>query len=1159
MHPPTIALLVMFSCCLNACAQEGPASRMAARGQDLEPASLPSGGGVHPHGGMLRFPDVSETHIVFSYANDLWLVPRDGGVATPLANPPGPTGRAKFSPDGRTIAFVGNYDGNRDLYTVPVEGGVPRRVTHHPAAEFLSDWTPHGKLIFYGREYVSLQRQEQLFMVSPEGGLPEKLPVPYGAEGAISPDGQWLAYVPFSRSGRTWKRYVGGMNSDIWLFNLRDHTARKITDWQGTDVQPMWHRQMVYYLSDAGPEHRFNIWSYDTTTGDRQQITHFEDFDVKRPSMGPGPAGQAEIVFQHAANLHLLDLKTARSRIVEVAIPGARPSVRPRTVDASKYLASGDISPTAKRLVVEARGDIWTIPAEKGPPRNLTHTDGQAERDPAWSPDGRWIAYFSDASGEYELYITQSDGRGETRQLTELGPGFRYQPTWSPDSKHIVFFDDTGGIFLHTLETGETKQVDWDPGANLPHLTWSHDSGWLAYTKENENLLWSIWLYNIEAGESHLVTSGMFFDTWPTFDRQGDYLFLASQRDFSSPTYDDNGDTFIYNQTDTLVVIPLREEVGSPFAPESDEESWEEQDEDEGEEEQQADEPGESEEEAEDEGEHEEDEGGQEQQADEPAETEQAAEDEGEDEEDEAEEPEPLRIDLEGFERRAIRLPVERGAFFNLAVTHDNKLVYTRRHAEGESSIKIFDLDDEEKEEKTVLAGVLGFRISADGKKLVVRKGRRQAIIDAAPDQKFEPVSLKGMNVTIDPRAEWRQMFNDAWRLYRDFFYDPNMHGVDWVALREHYAEMLDDCFIRDDLNFILAELIAELNCGHTYLWNRGDVEEAPSVSVGLLGCDFELHDGAYRIARIYEAGPWDVDGRGPLSTPGMEVKEGDYLLAVNGLPMDISRDPWAAFQDLADRTVTLTVSDKPTIDEDARHVLVEPVSSETDLRYRAWVEKNRAHVEQRTDGQVGYVHVPNTGTHGQGELVRQFLGQRDKAALIIDERWNGGGQDPDRFVELLNRPALSYRPSRHGRNLHTPRDSHQGPKCMLINGRAGSGGDLLPYYFRKAGLGKLIGTRTWGGVVGLSGNPGLIDGGRVSVPTRATYETDGTWGIEGHGVEPDIKVIDDPSLMVDGQDPQLDAAIEHMLEQIQQDPYAPPPRPAYPDRTGMGIRDEDK
>ncbi len=1207
--------------------------------------ALPARADRRPHAGMMRYPDVSTTQIVFAYRNDLWLVPRDGGEAVPLAGPPGGESFPRFSPDGKTVAFVGSYDGSPDLYTIPVEGGVPFRVTHHPGGEFLCDWTPDGqRLLFFASGYAGLARQDQLLTAPAGGGLPEKLPVPYGCMGAISPDGVWLAYTPNTRDFATWKRYRGGMAADIWLFNLRDHTSKRVTDWEGTDTQPMWHGDRLYYLSDEGASHRLNIWVYDTKTGKRAQVTEFTDFDVKWPAIGPGPKGEGEIVFQNGAELRLLDLATRKSRVVEVTVPGDLPTIRPQRVNVRDNIASGDISPSGKRAVFEARGDIWTVPAQKGSPRNLTRTSGVAERYPAWSPDGKWIVYLSDQTGEYELYLTRSDGRGEPQQLTHDGHMFRYNPNWSPDSKHILFTDKTGALWLYTLaegsasvspaaeaeatkeeeqagneestegakKEGELKLIDVDPWATPPQASWARDSNWIVYARNNDAQQTAIWLYSLPTGEKHQVTTGTFNDTWPTFDRKGEYLFFASNRDFRQPIYDDIGHAFVYTDTDTLVVVPLRDKVGSPWAPKSDEESWkdEKKDKDQAKDKEKDKEPGKEKDESNKpasesltpESEPEAQAGA----ADVEAGTTKPAENaEKKADEKKAEEKKPVEIALDGFEQRAITLPVKSGSFTHLAVNADGKLLYVRgaaRGTHGSPAIKLFDLTDEKKEEKTVIDGAGAFGISADGKKLLVIKDNIYAIVDSGPDQKLDkPLPLDGLVAAINPREEWRQLFLEAWRIQRDFFYDPNMHGVDWPAMRDHYIKMLDDCVSRADVSYVLRELIAELNVGHAYYFG-GESGSEPSVPCGMLGTDFEVADGAYRIKKIIGGGPWDLDARGPLARPGIDIKEGDYLLAVNGVPLDTTQDPWAAFQGLPPgRTVTLTVSDKPTLEmptgppptgetkkeaqgekkekpagEDKaddpsgdqessgtgqRDVLVTLVSpsAERDLRYRAWVERNRAYVEEKTSGQVGYIYVPDTGTDGQNELFRQFYGQRTKAALIIDERWNGGGQIPHRFIELLNRPVTNYWALRDGRDWPSPEDAQQGPKCMLINGCAGSGGDAFPWYFRQAKLGKLIGMRTWGGLVGISGNPSLIDGAVVTVPRFAFYKLDGTWAVEGHGVDPDIEVIDDPALMVDGGDPQLDQAVELMQSEIEKHPFVPPKRPPYPDRSGMGIPVKDR
>jgi tricorn protease len=1088
-----------------------------------------------PHGGMLRYPDVSATHIAFVYADDLWLVPREGGVATPLASPPGFEGWPRFSPDGGRIAFAGNYDGNRDLYIVPVAGGVPARVTHHPSNEVPCAWTPDGKLLFFTNGFAGRDRQVQLFTVGASGGLPEPLPVPYGAFADVSSDGRWLAYTPHTTDTRTWKRYRGGMSTDIWLFDLREKKSKRATDWEGTDTAPMWQGNQLYYLSDDGPSHRQNLWTLDPATLRRRQLTQYADHDVKWASIGPGPRGTGEIVFQHGSELALYDIASAKSGVVNVTVPGARAKLKARAVDASGFAQAWDVGPSGKRVLVSARGDVWSVPAKEGSPRNLTRTSGVAERYGAWSPDGRWIAWLSDESGEYELVVAPADGKGEAKTLTSGGNAFRRIETWSSDSKYIAFSDKTGALYLQPAEGGETRLVArdvWQGDLWSVPPSFSRDGRYVAMALSSEDSpLNRIAIHDVETRETRIVTSGMFDDSWPTFDRKGDYLYFRRSGHFA-PLYGELDSSFLYANTHQLCVVTLRADQKSPLAPKSDEET----------------------------GEKEEDEKKDEKEGNEKAEKKEE-EDEKAKEKEEREEEKPVEIAFDGFEERAVLLPVDPGVFSSLAVNDAGALLYVRSPIQGvedEPAIHLFDAGAEKPEEKLVAKDSDGFALSGDGKKLLAFVDGKPQIGDAKEDTKLEPVPLAGMEVDVDPRAEWRQIFTDAWRLMRDFFYDPGMHQVDWEAVRAQYAAMLDDCNSREDLSYVIREMISELNVGHAY-YSGGDVGDQPSRSVGMLGCDYALEQGAYRIARIHAGAPWDTDARGPLSQPGVGVKAGDYLLAVNGMPLDPARDPWAAFQGLAEKTVTLTVSAKPVRDADAREVVVKALESERELRYRAWIEAHRRYVEEKTGGRVGYVYVPSTGFDGQNDLFRQYQGQLRKEALIVDERWNSGGQIPTRFIELLNRPATNYWARRDGNDWPWPPDAHFGPKCMLINGLSGSGGDAFPFYFRQAGLGKLIGMRTWGGLVGLSGYPPLIDGGDIECPSFAFYETDGTWGVEGHGVDPDIEVIDDPALMQDGGDPQLDRAIALMLEELETRPYRAPARPAYPDRRGMGLAPRDR
>lgn len=1137
-----LAALVSLSSvsCTAAPADSASAEQQAssAAPQGAQAPRAAQGNGASPHGGMLRFPDVSATQIVFVYADDLWLVPREGGVALPLASPPGVEVLPRFSADGATIAFVGNYDGNRDLYTVATNGGVPQRITYHPSAESLCDWTPEGKLLFFTNGLAGRDRQVQLFQVAASGGLPEMLPVPYGAFASISADGKWLAYTPHTTDNRTWKRYRGGMSTDIWLFDLANKTSKRATTWEGTDTAPMWSGSKLYYLSDDGPSHRQNLWVCDPATLEKKQLTRFDDFDVKWPSIGPGPKGGGEIVFQHGAQLQLFDIPTGATTNVRVTIPGARPKLRSRAVDASDFVQSWDLSPSGKRAIVSARGDVWTVPAKEGSPRNVTSTSAVAERDPSWSPDGKWFAWLEDKTGEYELVVAPADASSEPKAITHGGKAFRRLLTWSPDSKHLVFSDKTGTYWLAHADGSEPRALDRDAWAGdllgtVP--SFSHDSRFVAYPLADESSgAHHIVIQEVESGTRHVVTSAMFEDGNPVFDRKGDYLYFVRNGHFS-PLYGELDTSFLYAGTQQILVVPLRADGKSPFAPKSDEEEGKTDDD--------------KQDEAKKDGEKT------------AAAGDAKSEKKDDDDEKKDEKPKPVEIAFDGFESRAIPLPIEPGVLGQLYVNSDNALIYVRgqiQGMEGEPSVHIFDVSADEPKEQTVVADAGGALVSADGKKILVQKGEDALIGDAKADAKLEKLSLEGMQADIDPRAEWQQLFSDAWRMYRDFFYDPNMHGVDWNKVRAQYESMLADCASREDVSYVIREMISELNVGHAY-YSGGDTDDQPKRSVGMLGCDYALVDGAYKITHIHHGASWDADARGPLSQPGVDVKEGDFLLSVNGRALDVSRDPWAAFQGLADKAVTLRVSAKPTLDASARTVIVEPLASETELRYRDWIETHRKYVDEKTKGRVGYVYVPSTGLDGQNDLVRQFQGQLRKDALIVDERWNSGGQIPTRFIELLNRPATNYWARRDGHDWTWPPDGHQGPKCMLINGLSGSGGDAFPFYFRQSGLGKLIGTRTWGGLVGLSGYPPLIDGGDVEVPSFAFYETDGTWGVEGHGVDPDIEVIDDPAKMQNGADPQLDRAIALMLEELGSRPYVAPKRPGYPNRSAMGLAPADK
>lgn len=1082
-----------------------------------------------PHGidaRMMQYPAVSARHIAFVYAGDIWVAPKTGGVAVRLSSPRGEETFPRFSPDGNWIAYSANYDGNVDIYVVPVSGGVPKRVTFHGAPDRLLGWYPDGKhLLFASTRTSEKDRFNQLFKIPVDGGLAERLPVPYGEFGAISPDGKWLAYIPISVDFRTWKRYRGGMNPDIWLFNLETYEAKNITQHPAADSQPMWYGNSLFFLSDRDENKRFNIWEYSMKTGKMRQVTFFKDLDVHFPSIGP-----EDIVFENGGRLYLLDLKTEKYHEVKIQVVTDQTTLKPRTENVSGLLGHPGISPSGKRAVFSARGDIFTVPAEHGIPRNLTRSPGVAERHPAWSPDGKYIAYFSDRIGEYELTIIPSDGSGEEQVLTKLGRGFRYTPVWSPDSKKIVFIDQAMQIHLHDIDAKKTTVIDrqlWHYHGALAafRVSWSSDSRWFAYAKDLDNRNTAIVLYDVKEQKSYQVTSGYYSDDKPVFDPAGKFLYYRSRRAFS-PLYSEYDNTWIYPNAQVLVAVPLRKDVASPFLPKNDEELTKKDE--------QKPKPAQEKKE-------------------EPAEkkTEQPPADaqQKEAQQKEAKPAKQLEIDIDGFEQRAIVLPPRAGRFDDLlAVT--NRLLYRRLpnlgSTDSKSPLMFYDLD--KREEKVILDDCDDAILSAKGDKLLVRKGSDYLIIDVKEGQRMDKKLATGaLEAVIDPRAEWLQIFTDVWRIQRDFFYDPNLHGVDWVKMRERYGELVRNAVTRWDVNYIIGELIGELNSSHTYR-SGGDVENAPLRPVGYLGVDFAVENGAFRIKKIIDGAPWDAEVRSPLKQPGVNVKEGDYLLAVNGLPLDTSMEPYAAFQGLADKPVILTVNDKP-VKEGAREVLVQTISSEARLRHLAWIESKRRRVEEATEGKVGYIYVPDTGVGGQNELYRQWRAQFNKQALIIDERFNSGGQIPDRFIELLNRPRLNYWGVRDGKDWSWPPYAHNGPKVMLINGWSGSGGDCFPYYFKLCGLGPLIGTRTWGGLIGMTGAPGLIDGGTITVPTFGIYNTKGEWIIEGYGVDPDIEVIDHPGEMAKGKDPQLERAIEEILKLLKKNPPTEPQKPKYPIR----------
>jgi tricorn protease len=1074
---------------------------------------------------LLRQPDIEGGRIVFVYGGDLWTVAKGGGVAVRITTHEGVERAPKFSPDGKTIAFTAEYDGNLDVYTVPTEGGEPKRLTWHPAPDQVVEWYPDGKSILFRSPRASaIQRFTRFLRVPAEGGFEELLPLPSAGYGSISKDGNQLAYVSPAYDNRTWKRYKGGNAPDIWIYDFAKNTSLKITDWEGSDEWPMWHDRTVYYVSDRGGK-TANIWAYDVDKKTQRQVTKFSDYDVKWASIGSDA-----MVFEKGGYLYVMDLPGETSAPIKVLVPDDRKSLRAEMRNVAGNLAAYDLSPSAKRAVFEARGDIFTVPAEKGDPRNLTHSPASRERDPAWSPDGKWIAYLSDASGEYEIHVIGSDGTTPDRQVTQGGHAFRFPPRWSPDSKMIAFSDQTMSLFWCDAATGKITKVDKSNDGEIHDYTWSPDSKWISYSKPQENGFGRVQLYSLDTGKVTPVTDPMTDSFSPSFDSEGKYLYFVSRR-----TLDPEFGTFELNMqfsvTDKLYVATLQKDGVSPVAPQSDEEKGDEAD---------AKDKDKDKDKAKDSGKDKDKDKEKDKDADKKK-----------------EEPKPVKVDLAGIEQRQTVLPIPAGRYPGLAAFKD-KIVYLslpptpaseeENGPQANASIHVYDL--EKRKDVTVLADVQpGLTLSKDGGKVLYRGKDGFGIVETAEGKKpgDGKLATEDLKAIVDPRLEWMQMFNEAWRLERDFYYDPNLAGLDWKAIGEKYRQLVPYAAHRADLNYILGELIGELSTSHAYV-GGGETPDVKKVDIGLLGADYELDAGSglYRFKRIYTERDWSVSTAAPLGEPGIDVREGDYLLEVNGTPVKAPRNVLAAFEGTTGKQTRIKVGSSPK-DPSPRTFTVKPVQSENALRYVAWVSANREKVSKATDGRVAYIHVPDTAVAGMREFTRQYYPQVDKSGIIVDERWNSGGFIPDFFVERLARTTWVRWSGREGNPSKTPSSAIDGPKCILINQYAGSGGDAFPYYFRLKGLGPVIGERTWGGLVGISHDLPLVDGGTVTMPDFGMWDPKTEqWVVENHGVDPDIEVENPPDAIVSGHDPQLERAIRYVNEELAAHPPKKPTKPRY-------------
>lgn len=1065
---------------------------------------------------IFRYPHVSEKEIVFGYANDLWIVSKNGGLARKLSSPPGPENWARFSPDGSEIAFAANYGGFSNIFTITPFGGLPRQLTYHDMGQRVVDWYPDGKHLLISSSMQSgKQRFSQFFKISREGGLPEKLPIAHAEFGSLSPDGKRIAFTDKTRAFRTWKRYRGGTAPDIIVFNLETFESERITKSAANDEFPMWIGDVIYYLSDQGEELRYNIWKYDTKAKRHTQVTFFRDKDVHFPS-----AGGREIVFEAGGDIHLLDTRTDQFRIIDIQVVTDFDALRPRMQSVKDYLSHAEPSPDGNRIVVSARGELFNVPVKQGVTYPLAPNAGSAERYPAWSPDGSKIACWSDQNGEYNLMI-QDLVSGTSKLVTQFSDGFRYKLHWSPDSKHLVWIDQTMQVQLYTLATGKVRNIGKQRrymhyALNNFYANWSSDSQWLAFLEENEAGVNDIVLYEVAKELRHMLPGGMYSFTDVTFDPEGKYLYVGVANQFS-PVYSGFDNSFVYTNNESLGAFTLQSDTRSPLYPENDTVAISRPD-----------------------------------STSTPVkgEKETKKKESREEKKEEKKEEKRTTIDMDGLSRRLVMLPVRAGNYGKITGA-EGKLVYLRYPNSGEPNGKtlLHYYDLKEREEKKIVEGYGSYQLSANGKKILIANGSDMSVVDVAADQKADKkIDLSGLMANLDPAQEWQQLFADAWRIQRDFFYDKDMHQLDWMAVRKQYEPLIARASTRADVNYVIGELIGELNASHAYRGGGDAFEKSRNMNMGYLGINWERKDGQFAIREIIRAADWDMEDRSPLAEPGLGVKEGMYILAVNGQPLAPLSDPSQALAGLADKVAELTIHDKPQM-EGSRKILVKLLGDETRLRNLAWIESNRRYVEKASGGRIGYIYVPSTGLDGQYELVRMFYGQYRKPALIVDERFNNGGQIPDRFVELLNRKPLAFWKTRDGADWQWPPVAHFGPKAMLINGWSGSGGDAFPDYFRKSGLGPLIGTRTWGGLIGISGAPELIDGGSVSAPTFRMYHPDGSWFPEGHGVDPDMEVLEDYSALARGRDAQLDKAIEHLLKQLDEKPFVKPEAPAVEKR----------
>ena len=1063
---------------------------------------------------LLRFPDVHGDRLVFVYAGDLWTASTAGGTAVRLTAHPGLELFPKFSPDGKRIAFTGQYDGDEQVYAIPAEGGAPKQLTYYPARGPLAPrwgydhhvygWTPNGEAVLFRstRDYWGA-KDGKLYTVPLAGGLPSPLAMPVAGAGDFSPDGDAVAYSPLFRDFRTWKRYQGGWAQDLYIFHRKTGEARQITDHVRTDRDPMWIGNAVYFASDRGGV--LNLYRYDTASKKTAQITKQKKWDVRWPSSD----GRSQIVYELNGELEVFDIESKKSKAVSIHVPSDAVYRRPARISATKHVEDFELSPSGKRALFAARGDIFTVPAEKGPTRNLTRSPDAHDRLPRWSPDGKRIAFVSDKSGEEQIYIVDQAGGAEPAPLTDGLQARLFHPQWSPDSKRIAFGDKDGHVYVLDVESKDLQRIARDVNRGTNVYRWSPNGGFLALQMSVTPMTDSIFIWQAATGTLRQITGEMFHERMPVWGRKGDYLYYSSDREFA-PQISNTEWNFATDRQAGVFALALRKDAPHPFPPESDEAQIEA--------------------------------GAEEKEKPAPK-------------EDAPGKNEPIRIDFDGLAQRVAAVPVPADNYYGLSSVEGSLLLirgapfYYGRQAAVKPEIRIFDL---EKRELKTLAGGGSYALSRDGKKIMIRQGGAYKVFDVKPEAKQgKTVSTANLKLLSEPRREWATIFHEVWRRYRDYFYVENMHGYDWPALREQYRPWLDHVAHRADLNYLIGEMIAELNVGHAYI-SGGDFMTGERPKAALMGAELapDAAAGRYRIRKILAGQNEEAIYRSPLAEVGVDAREGDYILAIDGEELRIADNPFRLLLHKADRPVELTLNDKPSFDG-ARTVRYKPIESESNLRYFNWVADNRKKVDAATEGKVGYIHIPDMGAAGIREFIKWYYPQIRKQGMIVDVRGNGGGNVSQMILERLSRKLLGTRFSRTSEFVRTyPAEVFHGHLVCLLSENSASDGDIFPARFKEAGLGPLIGKRSWGGVIGITSHGPLLDGGDVRVPEFATNAVDGSWIIEGHGVDPDIEVENDAASVLAGRDPQLERGIAEVLKRIRENPKKYPERPAAPVRT---------